>query len=95
MTIGQFPTTFLHVIESPIGVITDIFRLKGSIFIQKSFAYAAEINEYVAPESNNVHARLPNKGMVPVTTSAISSFPSSSALPGVREYTRAWVGCFC
>jgi hypothetical protein len=87
--IGQFSTTFLHVKESPIGVTNKIFHFKGSIFIQESFAYAVETNECVAPESNNVHARLPNKGMVPVTTLAFFSFSSSSALPGVREYTRA------
>lgn len=68
MIIGKFSTSFLHARESPTGVASLILYLKGSIFISQGFAYVVETNECLAPESNSVHARLPYKGMVPVTT---------------------------
>jgi hypothetical protein len=54
--------------------------------------YASEMNECVAPESKRVHARIPNKKMVPVTTSLTPRSSSSSTSTGVKVYTLAWAG---
>jgi hypothetical protein len=51
--------------------------------IQNMEVYMDEMNEYVAPESNNTQARLPYKGIVPVTTSTL--FPSIATFSGVRD----------
>jgi hypothetical protein len=62
-----------------------------------NLTYVDDMKECVTPESKRVLANLPNRGMVPVTTSASfssPSSPSSSSPPGVREYIRAGAG-FC
>jgi hypothetical protein len=55
--------------------------------------YASEMNECVAHESKKVHARIPNKKMVPVTTLLSPPSSSSSTSTGVKVYTLAWAGC--
>jgi hypothetical protein len=50
------------------------------------------MNECVAPESKRVHTRIPNKKMVPVTTSLTPQSSSSSTSTGVKVYTLAWAG---
>jgi hypothetical protein len=76
-----------------VGVATFIFCSRGWVFILQSLTNVDDMKECVAPELKRVHARLPNKKMVPVTTSAYSY--SSSTPPGVSEYTLAWAGYCC
>jgi hypothetical protein len=74
ITIGQLPTYFLQVTASPTGVATHILCSNGSVFTLHNFTYVDEINECIAPGSNNTQATLPNNGIVPVIISvALSS----------------------
>jgi hypothetical protein len=56
-------------------------------FTLHNFTYDEEINEYVAPESNNTQAILPNNGIVLVTTSV--ALTSSRTFSWVIAYTCA------
>ena len=48
-----------------------------------SFTHVDEMNECLAPESNNTQARLPYKGIVPMMT--LTMFPLVATFSGVRE----------
>jgi hypothetical protein len=91
ITIGHLSTHFLQVMVSPTGVATHIFCPNGSVLNLHNFTYDKEINECVAPESNNTQATLPNKGIVPVTTSVV--FSSARTLSGVSANTLAGAVC--
>jgi hypothetical protein len=81
---------FLQVTIFPVGVDIVMFWFKGRGFRLHNLTYVDDMKECVAPESKRVLATLPKRGMVPVTTSASSSSPSTSSSPlGIREYTGA------
>lgn len=60
---------FLQVTALPIGVATHMLCSNGLVFRLHNFTYVDEIKEWVAPELNKMHATLPIKGIVPMTTS--------------------------
>jgi hypothetical protein len=68
-----------------------IFYSNGSILNLHNFTYDKEINEFVAPESNNTQTTLPKKGIVPVTTPIVLS--SAMTLSGVSANTLAGAVC--
>jgi hypothetical protein len=63
----------------------------------RNLTYVDDMKECIGPELKIVLAKLPNKGMVLVTTSVFSSSSSSwsSPPPGVSEYTCAWARFCC
>jgi hypothetical protein len=54
-----------------------------------NFTYDEEMNKCEAPRSNNAQATLPNKGIIPVTTSVALS--SARTFSGVIAYTLAGI----
>jgi hypothetical protein len=70
---------------------THIFYSNGFVLNLHNLTCDKEISECATPESNNTQATLPNKGIVPVTTSVV--FSSAKILSGVSANTL--VGAIC
>jgi hypothetical protein len=81
--IGQSSTYFLQVTVSPTGVATHMTCSNGFMFRLHNLTNEDDIKECVALESNKVQARLPKRGMIPVTTSVLPY--STSVFAGVSE----------